>query len=200
MLNARRRGATGRRWSLLAIGATLALVPLLWSLDDAVLRSATILSAAAAIALVVRRELKPADPAVVYDEALARAVGVRVELAHVRVVAVCVKRMPAHVMFTWREANTTLLDADCRPLAELAGNGLTTHYTWSVPIRDDDVVARLASERSPGRVSVYAVTDLATYPRCNLRDDGFVVEQHDIEFPGWSATVRSRREELSWDL
>jgi hypothetical protein len=75
-----------------------------------------------------------------------------------------------------------------------------THYTWRVPIRDDDVVARLASERSPGRVSVYAVTDLATYPRCNLRDDGFVVEQHDIEFPGWSATVRSRREELSWDL
>jgi hypothetical protein len=200
MVSTERRGATGRGWYLLTVGAPLALVPLLWWLDDAVLRSATLLAAASSIALVIRRELKPVDPAVVYDAALTRAVGVRVELTHARVVAVHDKRLPAHVMFTWREAVTTLLDADCRPLAEQAGNGLTTCYMWSVPIRDDDVVARLASEHALGRVSVYAVTDLAMYPHCNLRDDGFVVEQHDIAFPGWSATVRSRREELSWDL
>lgn len=199
-----RSGARGRvaglRWYLVAVAATAVLVPLLWSLDDAVLRTATLLASVTSLALVVRRQLRPPDPEEVYADSLGRAVAARVDLSQARVVAVHDHRVPALVVFTWRAALTTLLDADCRPLVERPGNRLTGNFTWSIPVYDDEVVARLASERHLGRLSVYAVTDLAAYPDCNLAADGFLIEQNDLAFPTWSASLATRREALSWDL
>ena len=199
MGSAERRRVPSLRWHLLAVGATVALVLLMWSLDDLVLRTATLVAAATSLALVARRELRPPDPDDEYARALARAVGVRVQMSNARVVALHAQRVPALVTFTWRGAVTTLLDADCRPLAEHTGNGLTSFYTWSVRVHDDDVVARLASEQGLGTLSVYAVTDLTSCLDGNVRDNGYVVEQHEIAFPGWSASVPTQRDALSWD-
>lgn len=133
-----------------------------------------------------------------YLDMLSVACAIQVELDHVRIATVHRNYERAMVTVTWRGARTTLLDADARELATALRNGLTTAYTMTLSV-DDDVAALLSHERQLGDVSVYAMSDLATHPRGNLREHGVTIEQYDVAFTMWSGSLPTHRIPQPWD-
>ncbi len=138
------------------------------------------------------------DPDERYLDMLSVACAIRVELDHVRIATVHRNHERAMVTVTWRGARTTLLDADARELATAPRNGLTTAYTMTLAV-DDHAAALLSHERQLGDVSVYAMADLATHPRGNLREHGVTVEQYDVAFATWSGNLPTHRIPQPWD-
>jgi hypothetical protein len=174
-------------------------VTLLRATDDRAVRVAAL----AAVLIVVLRAARRTRPVESPVEAFARLLGtasaMHVRLRRVRVAAVHEVRGNTLVTVTWRAAHTVLLDADGRPLAELARNGLTTAYTMSLPLDDVVAVAMLRSDRGLGEVSVYGTTDLMAHPDANLRDHGLTIDQYDLDFPSWSGSLPAQRLSTPWE-
>lgn len=180
------------------VGSVLVAIPLLLATDDRAVRAAAI----GAVVLMVLRTGRGSRRAETPVEAFARVLGtasaMHVRLRQVRVAAVHEVRGNTLVTVTWRAAHTVLLDADGRPLAELARNGLTTAYTMSLPVDDTVAVALLRADGGLGEVAVYGTTDLMTHPDGNLRDHGLTIDQYDLGFPSWSGSLPAQRLSTSW--
>ncbi len=192
----------GARWvrprtvALLA-AVTLALPLGVTTYDPAayLATSSMLLAVQLAVTLSVRWE---EPPVTTYTRALAHAAALHVHLRHVRVAALHDVRGLTLVTVTWRAATTVALDADGRPLASLARNGLVDGYTLTLPFADADVARLLAADARGGDLSVYATTDLATNPDANVLDHGLHLDQYDVEFASWSGSISLSRSLSDW--
>ena len=202
------RGARGsrprrvrvRRADLVAVVTSAIVgVPLVLATDDRAVRAVALGAVALLVLLLVRGSRSVETPVEAFARVLGTASAMQVRLFRVRVAAVHEVRGNTLVTVTWRAAHTVLLDADGRPLAELARNGLTTAYTMSLPVDDAVAVALLRADRGLGDVGVYGTTDLMTHPRGNLRDHGLTIDQYDLDFPSWSGSLPAQRLSTSWE-
>ena len=149
--------------------------------------------------MAIWRRTRPETPGEAYARALAESTALHLHLGGVRVAALHGHGLATTVTLTWRSATSVLLDADGRPRGQVARNALTTAYTVSLPVRDATAVGLLSRENDLGTVSVYGTTDLVEHPAGTLSDCGVVLDQLDLDFPTWSASLPLGRDLTTWE-
>lgn len=190
------RRRLARRLVLVLAGAVV--LPFAWepaTVADHVNAALVLASLSAAAMLAVHREPTEDER---YAAALPNAVALRVDLRHARVAATHERDGRTHVVLTWREARTVLLDAAHAPLTSIGRNHLATGWTMSVAFDDDAVPRLLARDRHGGGLSLLAAVDAAHDPWARIGNSPLHLRRCDVDFPSWTGEAPLRRIPTGW--